>query len=274
LSSELFHECLSPITPKILAYAYSERLRALGLLTQGGKLRHADLGECIAARFSDEVLNRLEATREHVVTWMQSILGRQKLGHHPVKHVLLIGALYGDVQAFVSSLPQLEFNFAAALPTGNKRDIASEVINELGDGGMALSQVAKRLHISTTTCISYAMRAGLIVKQRPKHLVASRRLGVERLAMTGAPIADICAAFDVSVSSAYRVIKANPEVERKRMTRIEESNRARFRRVWASHLRLGSSLTSARRKTPAVYAWLYRHDREWLRKCATISDSK
>ena len=254
------------LTPKLLALAYEERLRALRLLTVGGHLRTKTLAKAVVAKYSRPMLTRLGVSPRAIGTWMPGMLHRQQRGHHPVKHMLLIGTLFGDVEAFLESLPQRELPFENRPARVEKRNIGAEVAAEVARRRGSMTSIARRLGISTTTCTTYAKRAGAKVNLRPKTIGPTRLKRLERKIASGAPVDRICRSERVSVSTVYRVIKSDKVIERTRTRALERKLKKKYRATWERQLRhIAKTASAARKQAPNVYAWLYRHDPVWLK---------
>lgn len=253
------------LTPSLLAFAYSERLRVLDLLTSKGYVRSGALADAVFKRYPEAMLGRLGISREAVEGWMPVMLHRLQRGHHPVKHLLYIGTLFGNIESFLEALPQRELPFSCPKPPPPRRDIESEIDEQLQQGQISMRALGRRLGISANSCITYAKRLGVRVKARPKWIRLTALKRIERKAASGAAIPAICKAEQVSVSTVYRVIESNPSVEVARRAALERCHRGRCRKQWQKELRYAASRpTLARKRAPAVYAWLYRHDKVWL----------
>lgn len=253
------------LTPKLLAFAYSERLRALDLLTRKGYLRTRALGDLVLGKFPEAMLGRIGISREAPQGWMPSMLHRLQCGHHPVKHLLYVGVLFGSVESFVEALPQRELPFNAPASPAPRRDIEAEIAQQLGQSQESLTRVSKRLGVSINTVITQAKRLGIQVDSRPKRIGLALVRRIERKAGRGISIAKICSAEHVSPATVYRTIEANPSVEAARRDALERRQRKRCRKQWQKQLRHAALRRKvARSRAPAAYAWLYRHDRTWL----------
>lgn len=250
-----------------VASAYRERLITLGLLTRAGHIRSKALADLVISHFSSNYLNLIGVSKDSLSHWMQSILHRTHCSHHPVKHLLYIGALYGDVTNFLRALPQRELNFSQPQKKPHcERNIEKDVILRLEHNRESLRKLAKALGISTITCVTYAKRAGFSVSIRPKRLTSMLIEGIESSAKNGTQISNICASFNVSVSTVYRVIKANPKIGRIRKKTLENAQRRKYRATWKRAVSRGSAtiVRDLKESAPAAYIWLYRHDRSWL----------
>ena len=265
LSATLHSAQVPRLTPKLLALAYSERLRALDLLTRKGYLRTRALGDLVLSRFPEAMLGRIGIVRKAPQGWMPSMLHRLQRGHHPVKHLLYIGALFGSVESFVEALPQRELPFNAPASPAPRRDIGAEIAQQMGQNQESMIRVSKRLGVSINTVITQAKRLGIQVNSRPKRIRFALVRRIERKAGRGTSIAKICSAEHVSPATVYRTIEANPCVEAARRDALERRQRKRCRKQWQKQLRHAALRRKvARSRAPAAYAWLYRHDRAWL----------
>lgn len=266
LAAALHAAHIPRLTPKLLAQAYLERLRAFRLVTVGGHLRSRALAKAVVARYSRPMLAQLGVSRRAIATWMPGILNRQQRAHHPIKHLLFIGTLFGDIETFLEAMRQRELPFDTPQMRPVKRDIGAEVAAELTHGRSSLTSIAKRLGISTTTCTTYARRAGAKIKLRPKSIGPARFRRLARKLAMGASVAGICKWEQVSVSTVYRVIKSDKAIEEARKKTLERRLRQKNRTTWQRQLRYRSKTASeARKQVPDVYTWLYRHDPVWLR---------
>ena len=266
LAAALHTAHIPRLTPKLLALAYLERLRALRLVTMGGHLRSQALAKAVVVRYSGPMLTQLGVSRRAIANWMPSMLNRQQRGHHPIKHLLLIGTLFGDIEAFLEALPQRELPFNAPHVRPVKRDIGAEVAAELMHKNSTMTNVARRLGVSITTCTTYAKRAGAKVHLRPKSIGAARIRRLASKLARGESIGGICKLEQVSVSTVYRVIKSDKSIEQRRKMALERKLRKKHRTAWEQQLgQVAKTASAARRRIPDVYAWLYRHDQVWLR---------
>jgi hypothetical protein len=70
----------------------------------------------------------------------------------------------------------------------------------------------------------------------------------------------------VSITSAYRVLKSNPELARQRKDAMAAADLKRAKQAWLELRRSlpAHSTTQLRRASSAAYSYLYRHDRKWL----------
>lgn len=264
--SAILHSAEVPrLTPKLLAFAYLERLRALDLMTRNGYLRTRALGDLVLGRFPEAMLDRIGVSREALQGWMPSMLHRLQCGHHPVKHLLYVGALFGSVENFLEALPQRELPFNTPASPAPPRDIQAEIAQQLGQRQESMTSVSRRLGVSINTVITQAKRQGIEVNSRPKRIGLALVRRIERKAGRGISIARICSAEHVSPTTVYRTIEANPSVEAARSAALERRRRKRCRKQWQKQLRQAALRCKvARSRAPAAYAWLYRHDRVWL----------
>jgi hypothetical protein len=265
LSAKLLTAQVPCLTPELLAFAYSERLMALNLLTKKGYVRTGGLVDLVLDSFPETMLGRIGVSRAAVQSWMPRMLHRVGYSTHPLKHLLYIGALFGTVENFVNALPLRELPFNTVPPSASRRDIKQEIAEQLAHHRKSMTAISRRLGISVDTVIVQAKRVGIEVDSRPKYVGARIVKRIEMKAAKGVPVAMICESEQVSASTVYRTIQANRSVESARRLKLEANRRKLCRRLWQKQLvRADARRTIARSRAPAIYAWLYRHDRSWL----------
>ena len=121
------------------------------------------------------------------------------------------------------------------------------------DQAISLRSIAKSLQVSTRTVTRYVALAGL--SDRPaKHAAADVQQRHDE-----APTTD-------SKASAL-LIPDTRVVESKHATPGASVRQIESRKVWLDAIAIqpGVGVKGLRRQFPAIYAWLYRHDRDWLR---------
>jgi DNA invertase Pin-like site-specific DNA recombinase len=159
---------------------------------------------------------------------------------------------------------ELVFNTKKDAPP--KRDISVDVRRASADTGKSFTQIADELGLSVTTCITHAKRQGMNVPSRPKLLTRDliRRIG--NLAAKGISAKTIANDASISAVTVYRVIRSDRAIEQSWKQAREQVARARHRSIWSKKMSLSTQrgVKALRQRAPATYAWLYRHDRDWL----------
>ncbi|WP_159780850.1 TnsD family Tn7-like transposition protein [Bacillus sp. N1-1] len=266
---------------------YQGLLKQRDLKTPKGFTNREKLYQEFKAIFSNDVLNLLQSNVTFKETdWLTMIFQKHRKTFHPLRHVLLLIFFETDVNSFYSlkhprpfgNGPWLCLNVACG--NYHKRVVTSLTITSCYDTGkpvgtfkcdcgfvfsrkgpdsssndkykvgtikeygfawkqqltslvenqLPLNTIAKTLQCNTETVKKYAYRLGLDVPwKRPRD---QRRL---------------------------QNLSVNPEDQLKRMKSLWLKTRQKYPE---------KSKTEVRKLVPAVYAYLYRNDREWLNKNA------
>jgi hypothetical protein len=248
-----------------------------GFRDTNGRIAFEKLAKALRDHYGDfanfQHRERILSTPKHPLSWLRTIFGRPERSSHPVFHLLLIGFFFGSVGAFVRALDDAA--------TGARKEQAkvrnqSSKVAIAGDSGDALyrnltissRKFAQMLHISVNTVISRRRVMGVTVVTRSKILSPDlRRLLENRLAYGDSPRI-VATHFHVSLATVYRIRRESPMVlnAHARVRKEEERRVRRSRWLTAVATYSGKGVLAIRRKAPADYAWLYRHDREWLRQ--------
>jgi hypothetical protein len=189
--------------------------------------------------------------------------------------LLLIGFFFGSVRAFVSALGDVATDTRkeqTAVPSqsstaaaANARDSGDALYKDVALSSRKLAQI---LHISVNTVISRRRAIGVTVVARSKTLSPYLRSLIENRLASGESPSMVAMDSHVSLATLYRVRRESPKVlsahSRARMEEERRERRKRWLVAVATHS--GNGVLTIRRKAPSDYAWLYRHDREWLRQ--------
>lgn len=134
------------------------------------------------------------------------------------------------------------------------------------DLGATLSHAAQSAQISVTGLATAAEASGRSVCRRPKLLTSELVAQIGRVIAHGDNLVDIAKSFGVSLSSVYRIravlLKSNPELQAEQLEHKVHSQRLKWLDKCAQHSSL--TISQVRALSPATYAWLYRHDRNWI----------
>lgn len=231
---------------------------ANGKLKQKRNLKHL-IKQTWTGQFDDRYLHDLTQTDWGITRLLNCFEPRRGV-LHPVAAVLVRMAC-----EFTSPLGPLSAN--SILKTSTRPAFQARMSEALAllDAGRNLTRAAKVSGVSITSLAVAAKASGRSVASRPKSLTdaISKRL-TQRLEQGDAP-AVIAKEEKTSLSSVYRLraVLANlgELASTAKQGRIDE-----HRTTWLAHLGEchDQPLKMARQRAPAVYAWLYRNDREWL----------
>lgn len=265
-ANALINARLPNLDHRLLVDAYLERLKALDLVTRAGRIRYKFLIDRMEETYSNDCLSRLSKSRDEIQQWIHSILFNCSRGHHPIKHLLVIGAIYGSFGEFLRGAKQLELPFHSLAKFDQKPDVHEAIRTALNDPAASMTTIARRSKVTVTTCVTHAKRLGIVVKTRPKILTPKEEAKIQRLAAHGWSAQTIANRSSVSVVTVYRAIRSNLSAEHTWKEARANNERKRHRLVWTRKLKAttGAGVNTLRGQAQATYAWLYRHDREWL----------
>lgn len=131
----------------------------------------------------------------------------------------------------------------------------------------SMRQASVTLGVSINTSLRLARKFGISFKGRPKTISEPDKQRIIELLKTGRLAAEVAAEFKVSLSTVYRLL---PSASESRVSARELQLKERLgaaRENWLATLQKhpDSTVTHLRRKVTADWAYLYRHDRTWLR---------
>ncbi|WP_323614633.1 TnsD family Tn7-like transposition protein [Pseudomonas putida] len=180
----------------------------------------------------------LPSTESATTSFISQMVRSPRRHIHPLKHLMMITWLFGEVSSFVEC-----------------HDVACAQHNALS----AQPALAPMPEVPVSP-------ASIKGHPRPKRLKPEiRAVLLSRLA-AGTAKDEICREFQLTISTVNKLLRAEPDVQAswaaRRMTLDQADHRLRWAELQArfpSH-----SLTELRRKCQALYAWLHRNDRDWL----------
>jgi len=134
------------------------------------------------------------------------------------------------------------------------------------NSGLSTTAAAKETGIAIGTAMSWAAAAGLQTLRRPKILVPAVRNALIRDLRLGTDKKTTAMRHGISVETVTRTLLSEVGLHQTwKETRFTEA-RNRARTSWLALLQkyqaVGAKLMRA--MDPAVYAWLFRNDRDWL----------
>lgn len=197
---------------------------------------------------------------------------------HPLKHLILLIAMFGDTDAAIAALDQKELDELESRGEEHSRDCSENTTaSEQGPDkeviflaavrqGQSIRAAAAEAGVSTGTGVRWARQHGIAFTPRRKlmhetvieKIRADLKLGLDRTI--------VAANHGVSLASINRLLSTEHDLRDTWNSVRHEAARERNR---ASLLELISSQptrsVSQLRKTPGSgWTWLYRHDEAWL----------
>lgn len=229
--------------PQIVRAVYRTRLREMGFLNPSSPKAAALLAGHTVELQPFHPFKSLPTTAQGASTYIQQLV-RNPHGHcHPLKHLVMITWLFGQLSAFIEAYDRMESN--------HDQEPSSRA--ERSKQGTSLARLAKP---DIQTCNTL----------RPKVLKPPIRSAILELLSQGLPKADICAQFNITVSTINKLLRAEPKIKLA-WAEATHLNKLRQQRLSWTSLTIShpnSSPKVIRAENPKLYAWLYRNDKAWL----------
>lgn len=184
--------------------------------------------------------------------------------------------LLGSVEEFLSIYKKVDRHYEASQPTQSSTPstAASMLVDErkhrlavLLESGLSVSRASSEIGVDTNTGMAWAASLGIATPRRPKLLVPEVRKALIRLLSRGVSKDRTAATGNVSVQTITNLLRTEVGLHEAWNVAQFESARRRCRRRWLRYVTVNphSGVKAARLAEPAVYAWLYRNDRDWLK---------
>jgi Tn7-like transposition protein D/TniQ len=201
-----------------------------------------------------------------------------KAGAHPLRYISTAIWLFGGWAPFLlaykdhggESERQLPLSQQAAQENGSPTNSAGAKQKHflwlVTDGGKAVTTAARVAGVDAQTGLKWASRLGICVRRRPKLVSPRMRRQIIKELAVGQSVRHISAAHQVSGQTINRILKSEPNLDIERSRQLALARQLEARKRWEQvGQRCGSAgIKAMRTLEPATFAWLYRHDREWL----------
>lgn len=213
----------------------------------------------LAALPADEAAARTELNR-----WLFAPRGNT----HPLRLLALLGWLFDDWQAFGDALARNESLSSPSLriatlpaPSEAERLFAAALA-----AGTSVTAAAKVAGVTVNTGIAWAARLGHRTPRRPKQLDEATYRNVLKALRRGDDKEVIAARYAVSVQTVTRALRSEPGLAAERKGAMHQRDRTSARSQWSAAVLLWPAMgqKELRHRVGAAFAWLYRHDRDWL----------
>ncbi|MBB5206363.1 transposase [Inhella inkyongensis] len=255
------------------------RMCEQGWITPNGHLRLAPASRGFAAHLaalSDlPDLAGLNVSEELAYAWIGRMARPLRSGAHPLRQLLLIDWLFQSVDDFVHTHTRASHAELGSAPREarkpcsyedvSKQSRKAQAIKHLRSGGSARS-VAAALGIDVGTAMAWGAEAGIVPTRRPKSLVPQVRQALIRDLSSGHSKGEAALQHGVSIQIITRLLRTEPGLRSAWQQAVFKTVQRAHRDSWlgaaANHPGISNKLLRA--INPAGFAWLYRHDREWL----------
>jgi len=269
------------LSPEVLPKTYRQALLVRGLLgPTGSRLRHEEAGNLYAVFLEPlrhlEQLGGMPASTVSASAEIARLIGPVRSGIHPVRHLSLATWLFESTDGFLDQYETAKREIAPfdsdnvppkPAPIPDMRDEVKRRLLSLLNAGLSVSRAAREVGIDTTTGIVWAAREGIATQRRPKILKPSVRDALTHLLQRGVSKARASAVGGVSVQTVTTLLRSEVGLHQAWKDAQFANARRKSRRRWLRRTTANphSGVKAARMAEPAVYTWLYRNDRDWLR---------
>ncbi|MEW8509188.1 MAG: TnsD family Tn7-like transposition protein [Candidatus Thiodiazotropha sp.] len=192
---------------------------------------------------------------------------------HPIRYMTMIEWLFSDWSDFLHSFRECDsgqtvLNGAATQRCSVIDSRKEEAIAALQASKESISAVAKRLGADYSTVAGWAVETGKEPKRRPKKLKSSLLRRLKKRLQEGDDKKKVAADTGVSICTVNRILRTETGMAEQWKHAQFLNHRSRSRAHWSAAVDKlpGASICLVRALVKADYAWLYRHDRLWLKE--------
>lgn len=184
-------------------------------------------------------LGALPITQHSASSLLDQISYKPRGCWHPLKHLALITWLFGRFESFLNAYERLD-----------------------GLHSNRTSQVEPAIEAPTLSCEAIPHP----VVRRPKKLKPKMRSEILAFLSRGESKETICSFFKISICTVNRLLRAEPLIQSLRSEALQMTTLSKRRATWAKLIEENPNVSPkiVRSLNKKTYAWLYRHDRDWL----------
>ncbi len=274
LSNELCSQKLIALEQSRVLECYLTALQFKGLCTHAGSIHQkawlnhitAFWKETLPCKLSDALFNsRAE------MNYPRCIVYQPYAQHHPIKHILVIGQLYGSLNKFLSCYKDESYKFVqvdTVKPKLKPRVPHSKVqrlLKQLCDGS-SLRQAAKSAGVSVGFAKSIALQNGVEIDRRAQRLFGYERKQILDQLRKGLKTNEVALAMQCSIGAVEQLLTQFPAIKILRKKLMFYNKRYRHRKAILSYLAQHNLVTRGEVITHVgpAYSWCYKNDKSWL----------
>lgn len=270
---------------------YLSILKNKGIATSKGRVYQNEFIHVFRAFYGDRFLATIQCNIEDDFenNWLSSIVRKHRKSFHPLRHLLLIRYLTGDIEEFFNCVPKYIPFGEGPWPCLNT---AAEHYGKLVVNNLTVTHCFDtKLPVGTFKCscgFIYSRRGadktqddlykigrikqfGTIWEDKLNELVQKEKLSMRETAkrlkvdaITVDKYVKLLGLNAVWISNKTKPIEDCKNEFLKPCNELEDYYRGRWLELKYEHPE--ALKTELREMNKATYAWLYRHDREWLNK--------
>ena len=276
--SEFVHQMpTGSLNSQILAWTYQSRLQEIGLLSKRGNIKIRLLTKAVAGHYKGcELLpgfNILDSLNNSSGGFVGSVSRKHPSKAHPLKHLLLMNYLFNNWDDMIKLYNEVQNHLpnwiAPVIEPKTVTDSRIEpFIDLIRQHGLSITRASSQIGISVTTGTQWAKQHGIKFTPRVSSLTPQKLNEVKRQLIKGALKKSVAARTGISLVSINRLLAVDNDLKLQWVSARLEKNKKQYRKTFQKVIRNhpGLPIKILRKIKGNGYHWLYRHDRDWLRK--------
>ncbi|MBB5335734.1 transcriptional regulator with XRE-family HTH domain [Pectinatus brassicae] len=281
----------SNIEKKNVLARYKNLLYQKDLLTNGMRVRQANLHDFVVGHYGKPLLMFLESNidRHNEYNWLRIVTRDIKRTVHPLRHILLILLLSGNMDNFFRGM-STSYNPFGAGPWPCLNQAAEHYQQAMIEQVIITADSKTRRPVGTFTCkcgYCYSRTGpdqsekdryrkgrikvfGAVWERKLRELLQKNDLSYRKMArILGCDVKTV-QKFEASMKNETMKEGHTPlDILQKQATQYHKSYKQRFQQIMREQPEL--SRTEIRKICPKEYMFLYRHDQAWLMKILPIA---
>jgi hypothetical protein len=272
----LLNNIINPFGLENLRRFYVTKLKQRGFATLTGRIKWADLktkfNQFYGSAFLTELNSYVSQTDED--TWLHKVLRKPKVSCHPLRHILLLGFLGETILSLEQHINNVNFEPFGSGPWPCLNKAAEHYKQPVIDSCEITRDYKTKDPVGTFSC-----KCGFVYSRRGPDKKEDDFYKIGRIKEFGLvwerKLSEL-SGQDLSLRKKAEILgvdpmtvknKLNPK-EHSKQTEQKDNRIEEYRKEWSQSIEDNKekTITEVRSLNPGVYAWLYRHDREWLQK--------
>lgn len=268
--------------PKRLIQTYETGLAKRGFMCGTGTQRNlSKIAQCFTEfvrplRVYPE-FHGLPGTEAQAASQVTRLLTEERMGTHPLRHVVFISWIFGTWSEFWKSYHVLHDDLGiyskkktrvAIKSKESAADYRRQEFMALVKNGAPVSAASNALKVDPATGMAWAAALGISTPSRAKVFKEEQRKAAIKLLQKGMDKGEVAGKYSISVSTVTKLLRSTPGLQQIWHTVRHKKARLAAQEKWCQVLAKNPSanLKLLRNLEPAAFVWLYRNDKAWLEK--------
>ncbi|WP_174876046.1 TnsD family Tn7-like transposition protein [Vogesella oryzae] len=264
-----------PLAAEAVVHSHTTSLIEAGYVTRTGKPRislavSSYLEHCAKLREIPEFVS-LPATPLEAESHLRRLLSIPRFVRHPLHQMVMISWLYPSHEAFLQSCASAQMSPPAQpVLKGHKElkssTVSAAVLDSYARGEISARKASTLFGIDIKTFMACAASHGMTSTRRPKKLKADLYQQLVLDLESGMDKSIAAERAGISPHTVTTVLRTVPGLQSLWHSKRQEAAKTQARQSWLNARQEAPELNNKalRLLQPAVFAWLYRNDREWL----------